>query len=55
MLGTAGLLALVYGVIRTDAAGWGSAEVLGLFGAAVILLGAFVLRRVARRPIRSCR
>ena len=29
VLGTAGLLALVYGVIRTDAAGWGSAEVLG--------------------------
>jgi predicted MFS family arabinose efflux permease len=29
-------------VIRTDAAGWGSAEVLGLLGAAVALLGAFV-------------
>jgi EmrB/QacA subfamily drug resistance transporter len=43
ILATAGLLALVYGVIRTDAAGWGSAEVLGLFGAAVILLGAFVV------------
>jgi EmrB/QacA subfamily drug resistance transporter len=42
VLGTAGLLALVYGVIRTDAAGWGSPQVLGLFGAAVILLGAFV-------------
>src|SRR3954447_21890380 len=28
VLATAGLLALVYGVIRTDAAGWGSAEVL---------------------------
>jgi EmrB/QacA subfamily drug resistance transporter len=42
VLGTAGLLALVYAVIRTDAAGWGSAEVLGLFGAAVALLGAFV-------------
>ena len=42
VLGTAGLLALVGAVIRTDAAGWGSAEVLGLFGAAVILLGAFV-------------
>src|SRR4051812_4059129 len=42
VLGTAGLLALVYAVIRTDAAGWGSPEVLGLFGAAVILLGAFV-------------
>ena len=43
VLGTTGLLALVYGVIRTDAAGWGSAEVLGLFGAAVFLLGAFVI------------
>lgn len=42
VLGTAGLLALVYGVIRTDAAGWGSAEVLGLFGAAALLLAAFV-------------
>ena len=42
ILGTGGLLALVYGVIRTDAAGWGSPEVLGLFGTAVILLGAFV-------------
>ena len=49
VLGTAGLLALVYGVIRTDAAGWGSAEVLGLFGAALVLLGRVRLRRVARR------
>jgi EmrB/QacA subfamily drug resistance transporter len=42
VLGTGGLLALVYGVIRTDAVGWGSAEVLGLLGAAALLLGAFV-------------
>ena len=42
VLATSGLLALVYGVIRTDAAGWGSAEVLGLLVAAVALLGAFV-------------
>src|SRR3954470_19809276 len=42
VLGTSGLLALVYGVIRTDAAGWGSAEVLGLFGLAVVLLATFV-------------
>src|SRR3954453_18580292 len=42
VLATAGVLALVYGVIRTDAAGWGSAEVLGLLGAALALLGAFV-------------
>ena len=42
VLATAGVLALVYGVIRTDAVGWGSAEVLGLLAAAVALLGAFV-------------
>jgi EmrB/QacA subfamily drug resistance transporter len=42
VLGTAGLFALVGAVIRTDAAGWGSAQVLGLFGAAIVLLGAFV-------------
>jgi EmrB/QacA subfamily drug resistance transporter len=42
VLGTAGLSALVYGVIRTEAAGWGSAEVLGLLGAAGALLAAFV-------------
>jgi EmrB/QacA subfamily drug resistance transporter len=42
VLGSAGLIALVYAVIRTDAAGWGSAEVLGLFGAAAALLAGFV-------------
>src|SRR3954454_4395411 len=48
-LGTAGLIALVGAVIRTDVAGWGSAQVLGLFGAAVVLLGVFV-RVEARSP-----
>jgi EmrB/QacA subfamily drug resistance transporter len=42
VLATAGLLALVLAVIRTDAAGWGSAEVLGLLAGAAVLLGAFV-------------
>ncbi len=42
VLASTGLLALVYAIIRTDAAGWTSAEVLGLLGAAVALLGAFV-------------
>ena len=42
VLGTAGLFALVGGVIRTDAAGWGSAQVLGLFAIALVLLAAFV-------------
>ncbi len=42
VLGTAGLLTLVGAVIRISAAGWGSAQVLGLFGAAAVLLSAFV-------------
>jgi EmrB/QacA subfamily drug resistance transporter len=43
VLGTAGLLALVGGVIRIDAAGWGSVQVLGLFALGLALLAAFVL------------
>lgn len=43
VLGTAGLLALVYGVIRAEPLGFGSAEVLGLLGGAVVLLGAFLV------------
>jgi EmrB/QacA subfamily drug resistance transporter len=42
ILATAGLSTLVYGVIRTEPMGWGSAEVLGLLGASAVLLGAFV-------------
>jgi EmrB/QacA subfamily drug resistance transporter len=42
ILGTAGLSTLVFAVIRTEPSGWGSAEVLGLLGAAAILLGAFL-------------
>lgn len=52
VLGTGGLLALVYAVIRTEAAGWGSAEVLGLFGAAVALFALFVaVERRAKDPL----
>jgi EmrB/QacA subfamily drug resistance transporter len=40
---TAGLIALVYGIVRSSASGWGSAEVLGFLAVAVVLLGAFVL------------
>lgn len=39
---TAGVLALVYGVIRTDTGGWGDPVVLGLFAAAAAFLGTFV-------------
>jgi EmrB/QacA subfamily drug resistance transporter len=49
VLATAGLLALVGGVIRTEPSGWGSAEVLALFGSAVVLLGLFLFAE-ARSP-----
>ena len=42
LLATLGVTAIVLGVIRTDAAGWGSAEVLGLFGLGVALVAGFV-------------
>jgi EmrB/QacA subfamily drug resistance transporter len=41
LLATSGLVAIVLGVIRTDAAGWGSAEVIGLLALGVALLAAF--------------
>jgi EmrB/QacA subfamily drug resistance transporter len=41
LLATFGLLAIVFGVIRTDALGWGSAEVLGLLVAGIAFLVAF--------------
>jgi len=50
---TAGLTALVYGVVRTDAIGWGSAGVLIPLAASVVLLAVFVWieTRVAAAPI----
>jgi EmrB/QacA subfamily drug resistance transporter len=49
VLGTAGLVALVYGFSRAEEAGWTAGTTIGLFVAAVVLLTAFVLveRRVA--------
>jgi EmrB/QacA subfamily drug resistance transporter len=41
VLATLGLVAIVLGVIRTDAAGWGSAEVIGLLTLGAALLAAF--------------
>lgn len=38
---TAGLTALVLGIQRSDASGWGSPGVIGLLVAAVVLLGTF--------------
>ncbi len=54
---TAGLTALVYGVVRTDTVGWGSLEVLIPLAVGSVLLGAFVLieGRLARHPLMPLR
>jgi EmrB/QacA subfamily drug resistance transporter len=46
---TAGLVALVYGIVRSSTKGWGSAEVLGFLALAVVLLVAFVLIELRQR------
>jgi len=43
VLGTAGLLAVVYGVVRSEPKGWGSGEVLTFLIGGVALLVAFVM------------
>ncbi len=40
---TGGLVALVYGIVRSAESGWGSAEVLGFLALAIVLLVAFVV------------
>src|SRR3954470_19433925 len=40
---TAGLMVLVYAIVKVQEYGWGSARTLGLIGAAVVLLAAFVV------------
>ncbi|MFN8108755.1 MAG: MFS transporter [Thermoleophilia bacterium] len=40
---TGGLVALVYGIVKAQSFGWGSPKTLGLLGAAVALLAAFVV------------
>lgn len=42
VLGTGGLLAMVYGVVRAEPVGWSSFEVIGFLAAGVVLLAAFV-------------
>ncbi|MGW1208022.1 MFS transporter [Streptomyces sp. NPDC002499] len=42
VLSTAGLLAVVYGVVRAEPVGWGSAEVIGCLALGVALLSAFL-------------
>ncbi len=53
LLVTAGLVALTYGIVRTNALGWGSLGVLVPLAAAVVLIGAFafVEGRVAEAPL----
>jgi EmrB/QacA subfamily drug resistance transporter len=46
---TGGLIALVYGIVRSAESGWGSAEVLGIMALAAVLLVAFVL--IERRSV----
>jgi EmrB/QacA subfamily drug resistance transporter len=49
---TAGLIALVFGIVRSSVSGWGSAEVLGPIGAAVVLLVSFVfIERRSAEPL----
>ena len=51
---TGGLIALVYGIVRSSESGWGSAEVLGFLALAAVLLLAFVVieRRSAEPLVR---
>jgi EmrB/QacA subfamily drug resistance transporter len=40
---TGGLVALVYGIVRSSQVGWGSTEVIGTLALAAVLLGAFLV------------
>jgi EmrB/QacA subfamily drug resistance transporter len=50
---TGGLIAVTYGIVRTDTLGWGSTGVLAPLAAGLALLGAFVYveARVAQAPL----
>jgi EmrB/QacA subfamily drug resistance transporter len=50
---TAGLIALTFGIVRTDTLGWGSLGVLAPLAAGVAMLAAFIYveARVARAPL----
>ncbi len=46
---TAGLVVLVYGMVKTDVYGWGSARTIGTLALAAALLVAFVIIELAQR------
>ena len=49
---TAGLIALVYGIVRSAEMGWGSGEVLGILAvAAVLLIGFVVIESRSAEPL----
>jgi predicted MFS family arabinose efflux permease len=48
-LGSAGLLGLVYGLVRSQSLGWGSVQVVATLAAGVLLLTAFVVYE-SRKP-----
>jgi EmrB/QacA subfamily drug resistance transporter len=51
-LAAAGLLGLVYGLVRGNALGWGSPEIVAALAAGTLLVGAFLVRqRTARAPM----
>src|SRR5581483_1584949 len=54
---TLGLVALVYGIVRADVAGWGSVEVLSSLGAGVALIALFLAieGRFAAAPLMPLR
>ena len=53
---TGGAFGIVWGLVRGNAAGWGSAEVVGSRCAAgLLLVAAFVRLGAARAPSRCCR
>ncbi len=49
---TAGLVVLVYAIIKAQAYGWGSARTIGLLAAGAGLLAAFALHRAPQRSLR---
>lgn len=49
LLSTAGMLAVVYGIIQGGEAGWTSPEIVGVFAIGAVLLGAFAAVEM-RRP-----